>query len=144
MRVIRADARGPIARARGWGDHGAQAFSCHADGRCPPGRLRGKRDHRQSGAEPVAERARRCVHSSRTDHRTHAVPHPDADRDARADRDADADPEADADAQTLHPAPAPRQGPGRVGYFLVSYSDDGNRKADQALFKKIWKTFRRT
>jgi hypothetical protein len=33
---------------------------------------------------------------------------------------------------------------GRVGYFLTLYSDDGNRKADQALFKKIWKTFRRT
>ena len=32
----------------------------------------------------------------------------------------------------------------RVGYFLTLYSDDGNRKADQALFKKIWKTFRRT
>jgi hypothetical protein len=35
-------------------------------------------------------------------------------------------------------------GRGRVGYFLTLYSDDGHRKADQALFKKIWKTFRRT
>ena len=33
---------------------------------------------------------------------------------------------------------------GRAGYFLRMFTFDGNRKADQALFKKIWKTFRRT
>jgi hypothetical protein len=33
---------------------------------------------------------------------------------------------------------------GRVGYDLLMFSYDGNRKADQALFKRIWRTFRRT